>query len=395
MSRTRVLVGAATDVGRARSHNEDTYGYRIPEDAETADHKGYLFVVCDGMGGHAAGEVASQIAVETILTTYYDEPDSPAESLKHAIAIANSRIFTQASQRSEQRGMGTTAVAIVVRGDSMTVAHAGDSRAYLLRNGELSRLTRDHSLVEEWVAKGVLPASEAGQHPMSNVITRALGHAPEVTPEVQEQPLEDGDLLLLCSDGLSGRVDDQAISGTLTTAPGLDAAVHSLIALANEAGGPDNISVIVIRVESPTAVTKPSPIPAGDTIPGEQPRAAEQTLNSDPLTATTKMRQPLDGFAPAGQDVPTTKTASVPPPPTAEIRVQQRPRTPAQRTTRGQRRWIVLAAAVIVVLLLIGVVALIVLFGIVGGRPPFGPNPALIPAGSSIIPLLGVAYSGD
>jgi protein phosphatase len=254
MGRTRVRVGAATDVGRTRSHNEDNYGLRVPDEGEVADRKGILFVVCDGMGGHAAGEVASQIAVETVLDRYYQSrADDPAESLVEAIQLANRAIFEQAALRPEQRGMGTTCVAVVIRGEEVTVAHVGDSRAYLLRGGSLARLTRDHSLVEEWVAKGMLPAAEADHHPMANVITRALGHAPEVQVELRREPATAGDVLMLCSDGLSGKVSEDLIRSTLLEFDDPDQAVSALIALANDAGGPDNISVIVARVDEVVA----------------------------------------------------------------------------------------------------------------------------------------------
>ncbi|MCS6801417.1 MAG: Stp1/IreP family PP2C-type Ser/Thr phosphatase [Chloroflexota bacterium] len=250
MGRTRIRVGAATDVGRTRSHNEDNYGLRVPDAGEVADRKGILLVICDGMGGHAAGEVASQLAVETILTRYYDSPaDDPTEALIQAVTLANQKIFQQAAERPEQRGMGTTCVAVVLRGDELTVAHVGDSRAYLLRNGVLTRLTRDHSLVEEWVEKGVLPAAEADHHPMANVITRALGHGPTVQVEVRQERALLGDILMLCSDGLSGKVSEEAMRATLLQQADPKAAVADLIALANDAGGSDNISVIVARIE--------------------------------------------------------------------------------------------------------------------------------------------------
>ncbi|GIW05344.1 MAG: hypothetical protein KatS3mg060_0149 [Dehalococcoidia bacterium] len=259
MGRTRVRVGAATDVGRTRSHNEDNYGLRVPDDLEIAARKGSLLVVCDGMGGHAAGEVASQIAVETILTTYYDAAsEDPADALVQAIQLANAKIFEQASQRPDQRGMGTTCVAVVIRGDELTIAHAGDSRAYLLRDGALTRLTRDHSLVEEWVAKGMLPADQADQHPMANVITRALGHAPEVQVEIRREAAQAGDVLMLCSDGLSGRIGEDVMRTTLLELGNPDQAVAALIALANDSGGPDNISVIVAQIEETAPLASPS-----------------------------------------------------------------------------------------------------------------------------------------
>lgn len=287
MGRTRVRVGAATDVGRTRSHNEDNYGLRVPDEGEVADRKGVLLVVCDGMGGHAAGEVASQIAVETVLARYYQSrADDPAESLVEAIQLANSAIFEQASLRPDQRGMGTTCVAVVIRGDEVTVAHVGDSRAYRLRDGALARLTRDHSLVEEWVAKGMLPATEAERHPMANVITRALGHAPEVQVELRREPATTGDVLLLCSDGLSGKVSEDLIQATLLQFDDPEQAVGALIALANDAGGPDNISVIVARLDEVASGADPRNERADDepTEPRAQRLGQTERLPSPPST---------------------------------------------------------------------------------------------------------------
>jgi protein phosphatase len=301
MGRTRVRVGAATDVGRTRSHNEDSFGLRLPDDREVADRKGLLLVVCDGMGGHAAGEVASQLAVETILTGYYESPcEDPAEALVQAIQLANSNIFEQASQRPDQRGMGTTCVAVVIRGDQMTIAHAGDSRAYLLRNGVLARLTRDHSLVEEWVAKGMLPAEQANQHPMANVITRALGHAPEVQVETRREPALPGDVLMLCSDGLSGRVSEERLRAALAEMEDPDQTVASLIALANDSGGPDNISVIIAVVEevAPVSGGLPSEREPEPTAPSLQPLSQterlEVTQRVAPAATAPTIRAPND-----------------------------------------------------------------------------------------------------
>ncbi|MCL6649425.1 MAG: Stp1/IreP family PP2C-type Ser/Thr phosphatase [Chloroflexi bacterium] len=298
MSGTRVWVSAATDVGRVRSQNEDSFGYRIPDDPDLTARKGALLLVCDGMGGHAAGEVASQLAVETILEHYYQHAsDEPPVALRDAFALANARIFAQANARPEHRGMGTTCVAAVLRGDQLTIAHVGDSRAYLLRGETLTRLTRDHSLVEEWVARGVLSADQAEQHPMANVITRALGHLPQVQLELQQQHLQPGDQLLLCSDGLSGRLAEATIRETLLRTPDLDTAVATLIHLANEAGGTDNISVIVARLEE----GDPAGLAAGDrptsvALPVTEPTASPPS----PLTTLPNTSQRASRSAGAG-----------------------------------------------------------------------------------------------
>lgn len=364
MGRTRVRIGAATDVGRTRSHNEDNYGLRVPDDPEIADRKGVLLVVCDGMGGHAAGEVASQIAVETILATYFELPaEDPGAALVEAIELANKRIYEQASQRPDQRGMGTTCVAVVLRGDQFTIAHAGDSRAYLVRQGTLSRLTRDHSLVEEWVSRGVLPADQADQHPMSNVITRALGHAPDVVVEVGHQPANPSDIVMLCSDGLSGRITEEAIRSTIETNDDPERTVASLIEQANASGGPDNISVIVAVVEEVEPVaetqdttkpettlptTKPVGQPEGATGPAPKTQRVETTRRTRSTATQPAVRAvPLAPIAPAEA---VSKTADV-----------------AATGSRASRGCYVVAAAVLLALMVVALAVAAALMGWIPG----------------------------
>ena len=243
-----------TDVGRKRKHNEDAY---------LVDAERGLFVVADGMGGHAAGEVASRITVESIQefiatsddTTesswpfgYGNRASSSGNRLTAAVERANEKVMRAVANRPELKGMGTTVVATLVDPERATLVHVGDSRAYLFRDGELRRLTDDHSWVQEQVNAGILSEDEAKSHPLKNVVTRALGGSPHVSVDLIEVPLRAGDRFLLCSDGLTGMVGDEEILGYLVTETAPEAAVRKLVDLANERGGVDNITSIVVDV---------------------------------------------------------------------------------------------------------------------------------------------------
>jgi protein phosphatase len=205
------------------------------------------------MGGHAAGEIASQLAIENLFKEYYgddDYPMPPAMRVKEAILAANRKIYEQAAVQEEQAGMGTTIVAAVVRDLWLTVANVGDSRAYLVREGKVQQITRDHSWVAEQVDAGMLTEEQAQNHIYRSVVTRCLGHSHQVQVDVFEHTLETDDIILLCSDGLSNQVSDQEISHAVTHyLPSL--AVQKLIDLANEYGGPDNITVIILLLSEP------------------------------------------------------------------------------------------------------------------------------------------------
>jgi len=248
---------AASHPGLRRSANEDSF--------RTRPDLGF-FVVADGMGGHAAGEVASRIAADAVeafveetaadrhrpSTVPYDPALSvDANRLRAGFQLANQRIAQQARQDAGLRGMATTASAILVaaRGDA-TVAHVGDSRVYHHRGGTLRRVTTDHSWVEEQVRAGVLDRDAAHQHPWRNVVTRALagGENPEV--DVADLPLEPGDWVLLCSDGLCSVVPDRRIADAVAAATAPDTLCSQLVGLANEAGGPDNITVVALRIDA-------------------------------------------------------------------------------------------------------------------------------------------------
>lgn len=243
-----LTVAQRTDVGRKRQHNEDSVAYIIPKDQELLTHKGALFIVADGMGGHAAGEVASEIAVDTVCTLYYQDPDTDIPtSLVRAIQYANAAIYQRATENEQHTGMGTTCVVAVLRESTAFVANVGDSRGYLVRRGQVRQITQDHSWVAEQVRMGQMSEEEARNHSMRNIITRSLGPFPEVEVDIFVEPVEEGDALLLCSDGLCGMVSDAEITSIVENF-GPQESVYRLVECANEQGGIDNITTIVARV---------------------------------------------------------------------------------------------------------------------------------------------------
>ena len=240
-----------SDVGRVRPSNEDCYGF---------DLRLGVFVVCDGMGGHAAGEVASKIAVDTVLSYFRDkEPlaadaslvDAPlgAQMLSDAVNKANECILEYADGHSAASGMGTTLVAARFIDGKFTVAHVGDSRIYLLREGSLLQLTEDHSLVMEQVRRGVLTMEEAKKSAAQHIITRALGTEDTIPADLAEFPAQEGDILLLTTDGILRHVEDDEIHDILANTQPLQAACEKLVESALEAGGEDNATCIIIRVK--------------------------------------------------------------------------------------------------------------------------------------------------
>jgi PPM family protein phosphatase len=238
--------GAATDVGRMRDGNEDSYLSEGP-----------VAAVADGMGGHRAGEVASATAMEALKELAAGGPwgneGAATRALKDVVVQANRRIYEMAAKDSSRAGMGTTLTALLEDGDTIHLAHVGDSRAYLLRDGELSQLTVDHTLVQRMRDEGRLTQEEAERHPQRSIITRALGIDPEVEIDLSTFKILPGDRILLCSDGLSGPVSDEKIRNVLLRVRDPQAAADRLIQLANEAGGPDNITAVVLDHGSPPA----------------------------------------------------------------------------------------------------------------------------------------------
>jgi serine/threonine protein phosphatase PrpC len=227
-----------TDTGRQRRDNEDNAFVRAP-----------LFVVADGMGGAQAGEVASALAVQEFQQQELPPEGSSEERLSTLIRSANRRIYELSRTEHEHAGMGTTVTAVYVDEADLAVAHVGDSRAYIFRDRTLTRLTQDHSLVEELVRQGKLTEAQAAEHPQRSIITRALGIEADVEVDTWSYPVRAGDVVLLCSDGLTSMIGEELITRVLAAEPDLDRAAERLIAEANEAGGRDNITVVMFRLE--------------------------------------------------------------------------------------------------------------------------------------------------
>lgn len=252
----KISYEAITDVGRKRKGNEDSVFVN-------PDYN--LFVVADGMGGHAAGEVASRLAVDAIndfvvLTGGDDEITWPfgldetmsydGNRLKTAVRFANKKVLEATRERTEYEGMATTVAAVLVDGDSANLAHVGDSRVYLMREGTLSQLTSDHSWINEQIQSGVISADQARSHPLRNVVTRALGGKPDLQVDMQVHRMNTGDVLLLCSDGLTTMLPDEEIARVMALHEGdIGKAAHALVDAANARGGEDNITVLLLKFD--------------------------------------------------------------------------------------------------------------------------------------------------
>ncbi len=250
-----IVSGGVSDVGRVRTNNEDSF--KILDSI-------HLFVLSDGMGGEAHGEIASALAVETIVKYCTDANEDSditqtlvaadhlsenSKKLQSAVQQANLNIYESAQKNPAQRGMGATVTTAWVHDSKLSVAHVGDSRAYLLRTGNLQQLTSDHSLVAEQVRRGIITPQQAEESEMQSVLLRALGAHPEVDVDVDEVGIYSGDVLLLCSDGLTRMVTEPEIAGALQSETNPTTAAQKLVALANESGGLDNITVIVARFQ--------------------------------------------------------------------------------------------------------------------------------------------------
>jgi protein phosphatase len=345
-----------TDTGRQRRDNEDNAFARAP-----------VFVVADGMGGAQAGEVASRLAIEAF---QHELPESgtPEERLAACVRAANRTIYEMSRSEHERAGMGTTLTAAYLDDDDLAIAHVGDSRAYLFRDQTLRRLTEDHSLVEELVRRGKLTEEQAAEHPQRSIITRALGPEPDVEVDTWTYPVQSGDVLLLCSDGLTSMISEEQIAQILSSTPSLERAAQRLIAAANEAGGRDNITVVLFSLEEV----------GGDGLAADQPTVvgieAPYLLADEDSTAVRldspgarsgtalapEARAPLTRAASASAGSP----ASAPPPATAPSE-----RSGAERARRGgrsahvagrrtaRRRWakpVAALLATVIVLFLVG-----------------------------------------
>ena len=321
---------AKTDTGRQRRGNEDRVFARPP-----------VFVVADGMGGAQAGEVAAKIAVEAFKAGLSGSGTTEQRLAKRA-REANRQIFDVASTQHDRAGMGTTLTAAYLDGSELAIAHVGDSRAYLFRDGSLKRLTQDHSLVDELVRRGKLSEEEAAEHPQRSIITRALGPEPNVDVDTWTYPVRAGDVLLLCSDGLTSMISEDRVTEVLAGSQPLEAAAQGLIDEANRAGGRDNITVVLVRLEEveigadgtrdhPTAVT----------MPAVGSEAAEPAIDGQSERDIAAEAPPAERGAPAAT-----------PPAPASSRPSPAAREPSARARRFPKAVAVLLAVLIVVCLI-------------------------------------------
>lgn len=246
-----VEVAGLTDVGCQRQNNEDRFGYWEPSLNGSSPGKGKLAIVADGMGGHEGGQDASRIAVDTIQQVFASSSDTnPQAALTEGFREAHRQIHQFAAKHPDLRGMGTTATAIVLLANQLYFSHIGDSRLYLIREGRISRLTHDHSYVSRLVESGVISSEEAEVHPQRHILTAALGTGQEFSPESPEQPipLQAGDVLVLCTDGLWGMLNDQEVRDQVAGHSPAEACA-ALIQMAKARGGPDNITVQVLKLQ--------------------------------------------------------------------------------------------------------------------------------------------------
>ncbi|HTT29306.1 MAG TPA: Stp1/IreP family PP2C-type Ser/Thr phosphatase [Solirubrobacteraceae bacterium] len=318
-----------TDTGRQRRDNEDSAFARAP-----------VFVVADGMGGAQAGEVASRIAVEAFEQGLPDS-GSPEERLASRVREANQQIYERSRADRGRAGMGTTLTAAYVDDTHVAIAHVGDSRAYLFRDGTLQRLTQDHSLVDELVRRGKLTEEQAAEHPQRSIITRALGPEPDVEVDTWTYPARAGDVILLCSDGLTSMISEERVRETLAEHENLDDAGDALIREANEAGGRDNITVVLFRLEEV----------------GADDGAGDDTM--------VGVAVPRDGDAVPTEEGRSGATAvAIAPPPTFSGPRRMEPAAPGTRrlqprppsTVRRERRFVTPIAALLSVVIVVGLI---------------------------------------
>jgi serine/threonine protein phosphatase PrpC len=252
--RPKVTVACKSDLGRVRENNEDKFEYFVSEDDATIASKGLVFLVCDGMGGHAAGQIASELATKTFIDVYLHHPsDDPAVAMQSAVTAANRFVVDVGRSVPARRGMGTTLSGLILIQDKAYTCQVGDSRIYRLRNGEMLMLTHDHTWVDEAMRSGLITAAEAETHPYKHVLTRAIGPEGDVQGDIESADLQAGDLFLLCSDGLLNHVDDDTIADQLRTYAPAEACWR-LVARALSGGGSDHCTVMVVRVDALEAV---------------------------------------------------------------------------------------------------------------------------------------------
>ena len=275
-----VEVAHRTDTGRQRNANEDAFYARAP-----------VFAVADGMGGAQAGEVASRVAAEAFESAG-EHDDAPERYLSRVVTEANERIHELAQSDASRSGMGTTLTAALIRDDEVSLAHVGDSRAYVLRDGELKRLTSDHSLVEELRREGRLTEAQAEEHPQRSIITRALGPEPDVEVDTMTVPARPGDVFVLCSDGLTTMVPEARIARILERSKSLESAVSRLVREANEGGGRDNITVVAFRLaDAEVAAAKEQPTLIAPPTQEAEPAAARPPARRERAPAAAVVRR--------------------------------------------------------------------------------------------------------
>ena len=248
--RAGIEISSQSDLGCQRTNNEDSFGYWEPEDDQQFLRKGRLAVVADGMGGYEGGQEASRLAVETLLAVYRDSAgDDPQQALVQALQVAHEQVRQYSFAHPELLGMGTTCTAAAIVQNSLYYVHVGDSRLYLIRDGQITRVTHDHSYVGRLVESGIISPQEAENHPQRNILTAALGTNPDLTMDspARPEPLRANDALVLCSDGLWGQVHDSEILETVAN-KSAEQAGRKLIELARKRGGPDNITVQILRL---------------------------------------------------------------------------------------------------------------------------------------------------
>jgi protein phosphatase len=279
----RTIVGYKSDVGQVRQGNEDSYLVQDP-----------FYAVADGMGGHVAGDVASQTAIETISGNTRDGGVAEVATLETLIKEANSAIWEKAQDEPALQGMGTTCTLILVDDSEVHIGHVGDSRAYLFREGELSQLTEDHTLVARMVKEGRLQPEEAERHPQRSIITRTLGVDSEVQVDTMSVPVQNGDRILICSDGLTSMIYADDISEVLSTEDDPQAAVERLVDLANDAGGEDNVTAVVIDFHEGSASSAGAAVAAGLRTDERRTTAEQARVDTAPGTYVDENTRAVD-----------------------------------------------------------------------------------------------------
>lgn len=249
MAKVKLTYSAETDVGLVRDTNQDWYGVAGPQSAPVRGEDSYIFVVADGMGGHAFGDRASKSAVKTLLSRFGDKPPAPntREWMEEGVLLVNRRVYEEGADDPPKERRGTTLTALVIRGDTVTIGHVGDSRAYLIRRGKMRQVTEDHTVPGRMLKEGLITKEEAEESSRKSELLQAVGNKESVSVEIQAGRIERGDILILTSDGLTNQVPDETIQNIVETYPPKEA-VDKLIALAKKNGGHDNITAIVVKV---------------------------------------------------------------------------------------------------------------------------------------------------